>query len=170
MDGVSAGKVPEYVHNLLGCPMLHFAGSESFADSPIALFEKLGDAGFLARCLPDATIQSASPDRAEWTIKPKLSFLAGILETTATVVERTPTSQLKYKLETKGIGSGSTVEAVLNFEQDGAGTKVNWKGDIVAVTGLLKLAPKGLMQSTAEKVIADVWAAIRTKLAGPTVQ
>jgi len=145
--------------------MLHFAGSESFPDSPTPLFEKLGDAGFLAHCLPEAVVQSATPDRAEWSVKPKLSFLAGSLETVATVIERTPTSRLKYRLETKGIGSGSTVEAVLNFEPDVTGTRVDWTGDIVAVTGLLKLAPKGLMQSTAEKVIADVWTAIRAKLA-----
>ena len=65
-----------------------------------------------------------------------------------------------------GVGSGSTVEAVLTFEPNGAGTKVVWSGEIVTLTGLMKLAPKGLIKSTAEKVIADVWAAIRPKLNG----
>jgi len=148
--------------------MLHFSGTETFAGSPAELFSQLGDAGFLASCLPDATVRSASPDRAEWTVKPKLAFLAGSLDTTAQVTERTAPSQLKYRLDTKGIGSGSTVEAVLNFVESGAKTEVQWIGDIVSVSGLLKLAPKGLMQSTAEKVIAEVWAAIRAKLESAT--
>ena len=44
------------------------------------------------------------------------------------------------------------------------GTRVLWSGDITSLSGLLKLAPKGLIQATAQKVIADVWLAIRGKV------
>lgn len=146
--------------------MIHFEGVETFDGPPAELFAKLGDAGFLAGCLPDTMVVLATPDRAEWKVKPKISFISGTFDTVATVTERNQGTQLKYRLDTKAVGSGSTVEAVLNFEREGAGTKVQWTGDIVTLSGLMKLAPKGLVKSTSEKVIADVWAAIRTKLAG----
>ena len=147
--------------------MIHFEGVEEFGGPPEAVFAKLSDAGFLAGCLPEAAVSIATPDRAEWKVKPAISFISGTFDTVATVLERTMGTQAKYRLETKAVGSGSTVEAVLNFEPSGAGTKVQWTGDIVTLSGLMKLAPKGLIKSTAEKVIADVWKALKAKITPP---
>jgi carbon monoxide dehydrogenase subunit G len=146
--------------------MIHFEGVEAYTSGPDAVYAKLSDAGFLAGCLPDTRVGLATADRAEWKVKPKLPFLSGELETVAVVTDRTAGQTVKYRLDTKGIGSGSVVEAVLTFTPDGTGTKVTWTGDITATTGLLKLAPKGLVQGAAQKVIADCWAAIRAKVDG----
>lgn len=147
-----------------GWPMIHFSGAEPFAAPLDQVFAVLADAGVLASYLPDATVTLATPDKAEWKVRPKLAFLAGELDTTATVTDRTAGEKVKYRLESKGVGSGSTVEAELTFAADGTGTVVNWAADVTAMTGLLKLAPKGLVQATAQKVIADVWAAIKAKM------
>lgn len=146
--------------------MIHFDGVESFAAAAADVAAKLSDAGFLAGCLPDTTVVTGTPDRAEWRVRPKLAFLSGELETVATVTDRAAGERVRYRLETKGVGSGSVVEAVLTFAADGTGTKVTWAGDVTAMSGLLKLAPKGLVQATAQKVIADCWAAIRAKVGG----
>jgi carbon monoxide dehydrogenase subunit G len=61
------------------------------------------------------------------------------------------------------------VTVVLRFRDADGGTAVPWTGDLVEVTGLLKMVPKGLLQSTAQKVIDDVWAAVGAKLAPPPV-
>jgi uncharacterized protein len=145
--------------------MIHFEGVELFRLPLAEVYAQLADAGALAGLLPDTDVKLATPDRAEWKVTPKLSFLSGTLDTTAVITARVPTSEVRYTLETKAIGSGSTVEAVLNFEAtaDG-GTSVKWVGDITKLSGLLKLAPKGLIQATAGKVIADVWAAIKVKM------
>ena len=64
------------------------------------------------------------------------------------------------------MGASSTVETKLEFKEgDGGGTLVHWAGDLVAVTGLLKMVPKGLLEGTAKKVIEDVWAAVEARLA-----
>ena len=144
--------------------MVHFEGVEAFALPPSHVFAKLADAGFLANSLPEATVMLATPDKSSWKVKPKMAFIAGELATDAVVVERIPEETIRYKLDTKGIGSGSTVEAVLKFAADGTGTLVTWTGDIVAMTGLLKLAPKGLIQGSAQQVIKDCWNAIRAKM------
>ena len=146
--------------------MIQFEGVETFTSAPAAVFARLSDAGFVANSLPDAKVITATPDRAEWRVKPKLPFLSGELETVATVTERADETGIKYRLDSKGIGSGTVVEAALVLVAEGSGTKVNWTGSITAMTGLMKLAPKGLVQGAAQKVLADCWAAVRAKLDG----
>jgi carbon monoxide dehydrogenase subunit G len=145
--------------------MIHFQGVETFPAPPGDVSAKLSDAGFLAANLPDATATETTPDRAAWKVRPKLAFLSGDLDTIAVVTERSP-EHVKYRLETKGVGSGSVVEAELKFAptEDGQSTTVTWVGDVTTMTGLLKLAPKGLVQATAQKVIADCWAALKAKV------
>ena len=144
--------------------MIHFEGVESYSAPPAALYPKLSDAGFLVGCLPDAEVHEATPDKAVWKLKPKLSFLTGSLDTTLTVMERVPGESVKYRIAGKAIGAASVVEALLTLKPDGDGTAVHWSADITELTGLLKMVPKGLVQSAAQKVIADVWAAVRPRL------
>jgi carbon monoxide dehydrogenase subunit G len=145
--------------------MAQFEGVETFALPVSAVFAKLSDAGFLAGCLSGATVGLATPDKAEWRVKPKLAFLSGSLDTTATVTARDPDARVAYQLQAKGIGASSTVDAAMTFAPtaDG-GTTVTWAGDIAARTGLLKLVPSSLIEGAARKVIADVWADVRRKL------
>ena len=145
--------------------MIPFDGIETFPLPPAEVFAKLGDAGFLAGCLPDTEVVRATPDEAVWKSRPKLAFLSGVIDTTAKVTERRGTELIRYALTTKAVGSGSTVEASLTLEPVDGGTRVRWTGAITGFSGLLKLAPKGLIQATATKVIADVWLAVRAKLA-----
>jgi uncharacterized protein len=145
--------------------MIHFHGTETFPAPLAEVSTKLSDAGFLAANLPDATAVEIAPDRAVWKVKPKLAFLAGELDSVCTVAERSA-EHVKYRVEVKGVGSGSVVESELRFApgEGGQGTVVSWTGDVVSMSGLLKLAPKGLVQATAQKVIADCWAALKSKV------
>jgi carbon monoxide dehydrogenase subunit G len=145
--------------------MIHFEGVQSFALPVAEVAAKLSDAGFLAHCVPDAQVTEATPDRSVGKIKPKLSFLTGGLTLEADVTARAVGKSVAYKLVTKTIGASSTVTTNLEFrEVEGGGTAVHWAGDLVAVTGLLKMVPKGLLEGSAKKVIEDVWAALRAKL------
>jgi uncharacterized protein len=145
--------------------MIHFDGTEHFSVPPSEAAAKLSDAGWLARALPDVEVTTAEPDRAAWKVRPKLSFLSGTLDTTAEVTAREPGRSVRYRIHSKSVGAASTVEATLTFRQaDGGGTAVAWTGGITELTGLLKLAPRGLVQATAGKAIADVWAAVRAAL------
>jgi carbon monoxide dehydrogenase subunit G len=144
--------------------VIHFEGIESYPVPPAALYPKLSDAGFLAKCLPDATVIEATPDKAEWKLKPKLSFLTGSLDTVLTATGRVENESVSYRVQGKAIGAASGVDTKLVLTPTAAGTDVHWTGDIVELTGLLKMVPKGLIQSAAQKVIADTWAALRPRL------
>ena len=147
--------------------MIHFEGVESFPLPVAEVAAKLSDAGFLAHCVPDAHVAEATPDKSVGKIKPKLSFLTGSLTILADVLARDPGKSVTYQIVTKTIGASSTVTAKLDFtEAEGGGTAVNWTGDLVAVSGLLKMVPAGLMEGSAKKVSEDVWAALRQKLTG----
>lgn len=145
--------------------MIHFEGVESFPLPVAEVAAGLSDAGFLARAVPDVQVTEATPDRSVGKIKPKLSFLTGSLTLTADVTARDPGKSATFQIVTKTIGASSTVAARLEFkEAEGGGTAVHWTGDLVAVTGLLKAVPTGLMEGAAKKVIEDVWAALRARL------
>lgn len=147
--------------------MIHFEGVQTFPLPVAEVAAKLSDAGFLAHCVPEAHVTEATPDKSVGKIKPKLSFLTGSLTLHADVIARDPGKSVSFQIVTKTIGASSTVIARLEFkEAEGGGTAINWTGDLVAVTGLLKMVPKGLMEGSANKVIEDVWAALRQKLTG----
>src|SRR5436190_14842288 len=145
--------------------MIHFEGDKSFPLPVAEVAAKLSDAGFLANCVPDAQVSEAAADHAVGKIKPKLSFLTGGLTLTADVTAREAGKSVSYRIVSKVIGASSTVATTLHFnEADGGGTTINWTGDLVAVSGLLKMVPKGLMEGAAKKVIDDVWSAISARL------
>lgn len=145
--------------------MIHFEGDKSFALPIDEVAAKLSDAGFLAKCLPDVEVTEATPDKAAWKLKPKLSFLTGTLQVEMTTMEREVGQSVAFKVFAKAMGASSTVVTRLIFKKaDGGDTAVHWTGDLEQVTGLLKVVPKGLLQGAAQKVIDDVWAAVTAKL------
>jgi carbon monoxide dehydrogenase subunit G len=145
--------------------MIHFEGDRSFPLPVATVAAKLSDAGFLVGTLTDAQVSESTADRAAWKLKPKLSFLTGSLDAVIEATAREVGRSIAFKITTKAIGASSTVLTKLKFQEaDGGGTVVHWSGDLVEVTGLLKMVPKGLLQATAEKVIEDVWAAVSAKL------
>lgn len=146
--------------------MIHFEGVQSFPLPVAQVAAKLSDAGFLAHCVPDAQVSEATADHSVGKVRPKLSFLSGSITLTADVTARDPGKSVAYRIVSKVIAASSTVETKLEFKEvEGGGTAVHWTGDLVAVTGLLKMVPKGLMEASAKKVIEDVWASVHAKLA-----
>ena len=146
--------------------MLRFEGDRDFPQPPAELFTRLTDARFLAACVPDAEKASdAGPDRAAFTVRPNLAFARGTLEVTLQVVERTPPTSARMSLVSKGVGSGSTVEATLALAPHDAGTRMHWVAEVKELSGLLKMVPQGLIRGAAQKVLDNAWAAVETRLA-----
>lgn len=143
--------------------MVNFSGQELFSLPVPILHQHLADTGWLARSLPDAEVLEATLTQAKWKIRPKFSFATGYLESHAELLQAHP-EQIQYQITSKGIGSSSIVVAELRLIYQEQGTAVRWVGEIRELGGLLKLVPKGLIQAAAQKVIADVWQAIREKL------
>lgn len=147
--------------------MIHFEGDRSFPLPLSDVAAKLSDAGFLAKCLPDAEVSEATSEKAAWKLKPKLSFLTGSLNIEMTRTAHEPGKSVSFRVFAKAIGASSTMLSQLTFAESGGGTAVHWTGDLTEVTGLLKIVPKGLIEGSARKVIEDVWEAVSACLTEP---
>ena len=64
-------------------------GDRDFALRTDELFAHLSDAAWLAACLTEVEVTRAEPDVAGWSMKPKLSFIAGSIDTSRTPAEYT---------------------------------------------------------------------------------
>jgi carbon monoxide dehydrogenase subunit G len=145
--------------------MMHFEGARELPSSPAAVWQQLSDARFLVRCIPDAESVSVSqPDRAVCTIRPGLAFIRGSLELTVQIVEAQPEGNVRLRIHTKGIGSSSEAEVTLTLAAQGSGTRVEWTANLLTLGGLLKAMPQGLIKAAAQKVIADVWTRVETRI------
>jgi carbon monoxide dehydrogenase subunit G len=150
---------------------MQFSGVMQLAQSVAFVWSRLSDARFLVDSLKKVeAITLREENCAEWKLRPALAFVAGSLDSRLDITERQAPDRLHVVLTSKGIGSSSTVEVELRLTAtaDG-GTHVNWHAEIKALTGLLKMVPKGLIQSAAQKSIEDVWLGVAEKLAAEPV-
>jgi carbon monoxide dehydrogenase subunit G len=146
--------------------MMHFEGDQELSLPPAEVWSKLSDARFLVECVPDVeSVSQSQADKAICTIRPGFAFVRGSLQLTVQVAEAVPENSVRLLLHTKGIGSSSDVEAFLTLAPRDHGTLVHWIAEIKNIGGLLKAVPQGLIKAAAQKVIADVWAAVERQLA-----
>lgn len=145
--------------------MIRLEGTRDFTQAPEALFASLTDPAFLVGCVPDVDqVKQTDADGAVFVIRPGFSFVRGTLETDMRITEKAFPAA-KVRLESKGIGSSSTVEATFTLAAQEGGTRVNWVAEVTELGGLLKMIPPGLVQGAAQKVIADVFDRIAAQLA-----
>ena len=150
--------------------MLQFDGERAFDQPPAALWPQLRDAAFLARSIPDGNgVGEPTRDRATVIVRPGVSFVRGTLDVTIEVVEAREPDSVKLRLVSKGVGSSNTVEATLDLQPQAAGSVVRWRAGVTELTGLLKMAPPGLIRGAAQKVIEDLWTGVAARLRDGTV-
>jgi carbon monoxide dehydrogenase subunit G len=111
-------------------------------------------------------VAQAEPDRAVCVLRPGFAFVRGTLELTLRIADRVPAASTRVLVHSKGIGTTSAVEAILNVAARDTGSRVQWTADIKELGGLLKAVPQGLIKASAQKVIADAWASVDAKMTG----
>jgi carbon monoxide dehydrogenase subunit G len=144
---------------------MQFSGEKQFPMPPKEVFARLSDARFLLECIPGReSTTHADEHMAVFTQRPGFAFVRGTLEATIKILEATPDSTIRYSLLSKGIGSTSEVESVLQLAANEGGTQVRWTAEVKNLGGLLKAVPRGLIQGAAQKVILDAWQEIEKRL------
>lgn len=152
--------------------MTRFSGVEVFSIPRTAVAEKLSDASVLAACVPDARIESASADAAEWRARAKLGFATAALESKLTIAERQAGKAVTFHLTNRTSGGSLSVTTRLAFaDHEPSGTQVAWESELTARSGLVKLVPAAVLQSQIESLLGDLWQNVRQTLqnaAGPS--
>jgi carbon monoxide dehydrogenase subunit G len=147
--------------------MIHFEGKRLVASAPADVFAKLGDAGFLVDRVKDLeSVSVRTADRAVCRVRPNLSFIKSTLEVALTIDERIAPDTIRTTAFSKGIGASGTVKTAIRIipRESGTGSEIHWMADITELTGLLKLVPKGIITSTATKIIDESWAELAKAL------
>jgi carbon monoxide dehydrogenase subunit G len=143
------------------------SGERELAPGPAQVWARFRDARFLVHCIPEATCDPQSDTtRAQCTVRPGFAFVRGSLDVTLTVVEAVEPHSVRLRVESKGIGSSSDVEATVTLVPHQAGTRASWTVDVQRLGGLLRAVPSGLVRGAAHKVIEDVWKEVEARLAG----
>ena len=145
--------------------MMKFEGDQDFVQEPAPLWAKLRSAAFLVECIPDATVEGQpTQDLAKCSVRPGFSFVRGSMDVHVKIIEAVEPTLVKVSLISKGIGSGSDVEAILNLAPHEQGTRVHWVAELKSMSGLMKMIPSGLIKGAAHKVIEDVMIGVKKKL------
>jgi carbon monoxide dehydrogenase subunit G len=145
--------------------MLRFEGDRTLGLPLDIVWSKLTDARFLVKCIPDLeSVSVLEPDHLKMVLRPSLAFVRGTLDVDLRVFDAVPQKSVRIVNLGKGIGSSSTVEAILNFSAADAGTLVHWTAEVKELGGLLKLVPPGLIRGAAQKVINDAWTIVEAKI------
>lgn len=148
---------------------MKFEGDQDLDHKPEFLWEKLSNAAFLAECLPDASVEGQpTQQEADCSVRPGFSFIRGSLDVHVKILEAVKPTLTKIGLVSKGIGSGSDVEATLQFAPTDKGTRVHWLAEIKSMSGLMKMIPAGLIKGAAQQVIQNLLNNVRQKLASGT--
>lgn len=153
--------------------MTRFSGEEAFPFPRTVVADKLADARFLAACVPDAAVRSATPDAAEWQAKATLGFTTATLDTRLTIVERRPREAVAFELANRAAGAGLNVFTRLTFLDGGpTETRVAWDAELTGRSGLLKLVPSSVLARQIESLLGELWQNVRQHLhavLGPSV-
>jgi carbon monoxide dehydrogenase subunit G len=148
-----------------GQPMMQFTGTQEVLLSRAKVWPRLSDVRFLVHCIPGAEkIDQAEENRAVCILRPGLAFIRGTLEVTIERTKMEPEEALAFTLFSKGVGSSSEVASQLTLTEKDGQTQIEWSAEVTKLGGLLKAVPQGLIRGAAQKVIADTWASVVSKL------
>src|SRR5262249_33628010 len=86
--GVTPHRMVQTTYGVRRKHSMRAEGDRNFALRVTELFARLSDAGWLTSCLTDVEVTRAEPDVAEWSMRPKLSFVGGSIDTVLTIAER----------------------------------------------------------------------------------
>lgn len=138
--------------------MIRFEGDRRFAQARAEVWSKFRDARFLVVCVPDGT-PTGTPtlDHADCRVRPGFAFVRGTMDVTLDVTQPVENQSLRLRITSKGVGTSSEVEALLEFSDRDGSTYLHWTAEVKQLGGLLKAVPSGLIRGAAQKVIDGLW-------------
>lgn len=145
--------------------LTEFGGVERFQAAPERLFEVLTDLDTLSRSVPDLVSAEVVDDRTlNCVVKPGFSFLRGTLKLTISLARVEPPEAAEMQIAVRGIGAAMQISSEMSVSPDEAGSKLEWRGRIDSVSGLLGAIPNGLVKAAADQTIRHGWERVREKL------
>jgi len=145
--------------------MIRFEGDRRFAFPRADVWAKFRDARFLLPCVPDSTpVGTPTLDHGECRVRPVFAFVRGSMDVTLDVLDPVEGKSVRLRIASKGIGTSSEVEAILEFSDRDGAAYLHWMAEVKQLGGLLKAVPTGLIKGAAQKVIDGLWQRVTQRI------
>ena len=146
--------------------MIEIHGAESFGCDRERVRAALADLEQVAAALPGLTrIERNDGDSLVCRVRPGLTFLSGSLRTTITRLEHADEAEVRYRIDSRGIGAGAVANAHIRCLSDGDGrSRVQWHLQVAELSGLLKPVGASLIKAAMSKVATATWEGLHTRL------
>ena len=146
--------------------MIEIRGTEHFACDRDRIRATLADLEQVAGALPGLTrIERHDGATLVCRVRPGLTFLSGSLRTTIACRKEAEQALLRYRIDSRGIGAGTVVNAHIRCLPAGDGrSRVEWHARVEELSGLLKPVGASLIEAAMGKVAADIWEGLHTRL------
>ena len=138
---------------------LHLNGSNTINAPRQAVFQRLTDAGFLAKALPDSDeVRVVDGSTLEAKLKVRVAVVSSSLRVRMTVTNKVPPE--RATLQVDGSGSGSTLKITSNFTLVGdSPTKMDWTAD-ADLSGVMAGLGSTLLKTFAAKKVDEIFSGI----------
>ena len=146
--------------------MIEIRGTEHFPCDHDRVRAALADLEQVAAALPGLTrIERHDGHSLVCRVRPGLTFLSGSLRTTITRLENADQAEVRYRIDSRGIGAGAVANAHIRCLSDGEGrSRAQWHLQVAELSGLLKPVGASLIEAAMSKVAAATWEGLHTRL------
>ena len=129
------------------------------------VFDFLLNPELLSECLPDIqSVEIKSEDNFLAKVKVGVGFVKGNFNFDFKVIEKNPPIMAKLSAHGSGTGSKIELETIMELtETTNGGTKMKWEAD-TTMTGMMSGLGQGIIKSTAEKMINQIFNNIKNEL------
>ncbi|MBC04290.1 MAG: hypothetical protein CMJ34_13470 [Phycisphaerae bacterium] len=140
-----------------------FNGTELLDAPPEEVHAFLIDLDQLVAIVPGLVKKEIGEDGiCRTTVRPGFSFIKANLKQDFQVVDHTPHERVVIGVEAKGIGNKFGVESTLDLTpHDDGGTRLDWKAEIVHMSGLVAAVGTTIIRAAADQVIKQGFEAMR---------
>jgi uncharacterized protein len=138
---------------------LHLSGSSSINADKETVFNRLTDAKFIARSLPDAEdVNVIDGKTIEAKLKVKVAVVTSTLKLRMSIAETTPPSKAELVADATGSGSHMTISSI--FELSGSRpTTLSWSAD-AEITGVMAGLGSSILKGFAMKKVGEIFEGI----------
>ena len=144
-------------------------GEERIAATPEVVWSFVSDANKIAECVPNATeLTVHDPSRFDAVVLVSVGPVRGKFKFKFTLTPHEPDRRVAMKIA--GGGLGSTIDLTANADVVPAGdgvTNLNWVGE-AEIRGAVAAVGGRVIEGQAQKLIAQTFAAVRTRLSNPS--
>lgn len=147
---------------------MHFNGAFEVSASKEDCYAFATDPAKVVTIFPDIQdVKIIDSENFELKTQVGISFIKGVMDVKGRIAEKTPPKYVKLKANVSGLSSNIVLESGFTMEDGSSGgTLITWTADAI-IGGLIARVGSRVLDSTAQKYVAQIIASLKEKLSRP---